>query len=156
MKQELQMETFKICSICNKNLPTYKFTKYSLCCYECKQKEYRKRYRTKELLPQKIYSSQKSSSKKRGHKQPSYTLEQLKEWLYSQELFHSLYNNWEESNYDINLQPSIDRINDEIGYQFDNIQLMTVIENRNKGILDHKKRLLNGITYIHTSLYHKK
>lgn len=51
----------------------------------------------------------------------------------SQDSYHILFRNWEESNYSSNLSPSIDRIDDYGIYSFDNIQLMTWEQNNRKG-----------------------
>ena len=63
---------------------------------------------------------------------PNYTSKELKEWVLSQSNFEELYNNWVKSNYNKDLTPSIDRIKDDKGYSFDNIQLVTWYYNNNK------------------------
>ncbi len=94
-------------------------------------KEYK---RTKHGFVSVAYSSQKTNSKKRGHSLPSYTKDELREWLYSQPLFHVLYDNWKRLDFQKEYKPSIDRKDDHIGYTMGNIQLMTWGENRVKGV----------------------
>ena len=90
-------------------------------------------YKTQKGKISQTYSKQKSASTKRGHPAPAYTKEELAEWLFSQDLWFTLYDNWVASNFDKKLAPSIDRINDDLPYKFGNIQLMTWEENHKKG-----------------------
>lgn len=97
--------------------------------------------RTKDGLVTKIFSSQNNNSKRRGHKPPTYTKQELKDWLFSQPLFHKLYDNWKRLDYQKEYKPSVDRKNDFVGYTIDNIQLMTWGENKkkqNKDIFNNK------------------
>jgi hypothetical protein len=108
------------------------------------QKEWHKEfYATKKVtrqhLSSKIYGAQRNRSKKRGHALPEYNLEQLREWLYDQPNFEQLFLEWTNSGHDTMLIPSIDRINDDIGYTFSNIQLMTWGENDAKEKAKQKK-----------------
>ena len=94
---------------------------------------HREKYnRTKKGLLSAIYDGQKGSSKTRGHNPPSYTKEWLAEWLFNQPNFKLLYSEWEASNYLKDLKPSVDRINDDLGYLETNIQLMTSKQNEDK------------------------
>lgn len=52
--------------------------------------------------------------------------------------FHRLFNDWELSNYDRKLTPSIDRINTELGYTLFNIRFITHSENSRRGGLSRK------------------
>lgn len=107
--------------------------------HKCKtcDAEYSRSYaKTKDGLITKIYGKQKSSSKHRGHSQPSYSKLEFREWCLSQDVFHELYENWVTSGYKKSSVPSVDRIDDYKGYGFDNIQLMTWLENNNKGNSD--------------------
>jgi len=90
-----------------------------------------------------IYNGQRSSSRRRGHRLPEYTMTELSDWLYSQVLFHTLYVEWKQSGYKKRLRPSVDRINNYIHYCMPNIQLMTWDENRIKAYTDHKNGKLN-------------
>ena len=94
--------------------------------------------RTRDGMVGTIYQSQKQSCKRRGHLPPSYTLDELRSWMYAQDEFESLYSNWVLSDYKKMMKPSIDRIDDYKSYSFDNIQLMTWKENDAKGSMDIK------------------
>jgi len=98
---------------------------------------------TKDGLARRIYAEQKKSSKKRGHKMPAYTSNDLYEWLFSQKNFHHLYHLWEISNFDRMARPSVDRLDDYMPYAFSNIQLMTWQENFDKGHNDRKDGINN-------------
>lgn len=90
-----------------------------------------------------MYHAQTVHSVTRGHKPPLYTRDELKEWLFSQELFHELYDKWVDNDYLKDLKPSVDRKDDYKGYSFDNIQLMTWYENRTKHYHDRKNGINN-------------
>ena len=90
----------------------------------------------------KIYSGQICSSKKRCHKTPTYTKTELVQWIYKQPMFEDLYNNWVQSDYDTWMKPSVDRIDDNIGYTMENIQLMTWKENNKKSKFGKNKEVL--------------
>ncbi len=102
-------------------------------CSACQGESARVYQRTKKGLVVQIYSGQRASSKTRGHSMPEYTRLDLQAWLFEQELFHMLHKDWVESGYDRMLSPSVDRIDDDVHYKFDNIQLMTWGENIDKG-----------------------
>ena len=78
-----------------------------------------------------IYKTQKSNSKRRGHTPPSYTKDELKEFMYANG-YKNLYGKWVDSNYEKMRKPSIDRLDDYKHYSLDNIQLTTWGENKNK------------------------
>jgi len=100
-------------------------------------------YRTKIGLSYRIYSHQKENSKRRGHNAPSYSLDEFREWLFSQNNFEYLYNNWKNCNYEKMLSPSVDRIDDYKGYSIDNISLTTWYENKKRGHQDSKNGINN-------------
>jgi hypothetical protein len=111
-------------------------------CKTCKKAKKLEFYRTKRGVIVTIYDSQKASSKRRRHPEPSYTLEELYEWAINQEIFHVQYELWVESDYSKMDKPSIDRENDFKPYTFDNIQIISYQENYDKGTYNR----LNGIT----------
>jgi len=115
------------------------FRKHSTVCRECMNADKKARRQTKEGVVVSIYDGQKGSSKKRNHRPPEYTLEELSEWLYSQKLFHELYSEWTNSGHKRRLKPSVDRKHDDIHYCMSNIQLMTWGENESKAHLDHRE-----------------
>lgn len=46
--------------------------------------------------------------------------------------------NWEDSGYNTYLAPSLGRINEREGYSFDNLKLVTWVENLNSGFKDRQ------------------
>ena len=72
------------------------------------------------------YHHMKLISKKRGHPPPKFTKKELFSWLiknYKNEI-DQLFMDWKDSNYCMDRSPSLDRLNDSIGYSFRNIQLV--------------------------------
>lgn len=88
-----------------------------------------------------IYHHQKQNSLKRNHTPPSFTKEELKIWLF-QNNFEKLHLDWVKSGYERYLHPSVDRLDDNIGYTIDNIQLLTWKENWQKQNNKTKKLVL--------------
>lgn len=115
-----------------------------LCIKECSKDFYKikeklrikKYYRSKKGLLARIFNSQGFNSKCRNHDLPSYTKQELENWLFDQKLFHKFYDNWVRSDYKKDLRPSIDRKDDNLPYFIDNIQLMTWGENNKKSHKD--------------------
>ena len=105
---------------------------YTPQCKECFIGKKRKRERTPRGLLRKIFAQQKRSSKERGHTLPVYTIDELRERYIGHPYFVSLYNNWVESDYNSKLIPSFDRVDDTLGYSFDNIVVSTWGENNKK------------------------
>lgn len=137
----------KNCTKCkiNKNLSEYGMSSRNRDGLDTKCKQCRKLHKQNYKnsingLITNMYYHQCYHSKGRGHKQPEYNKQQLKEWLFSQNNFKTLYDNWKNSGYIKELLPSVDRIRDLEHYKIDNIQLMTFKENNKKA---HKDRL-NG------------
>jgi len=85
------------------------------------------------------YCYQKSNARVRNMELPTYTVEELRTWLITKTNFKELYLNWKRSGYETNLKPSVDRIDENISYTLDNIQLMTWSENKAKGERDSKE-----------------
>lgn len=110
-------------------------------CKECSKREIEEYHKTKKGLISAIWNGQKASSRYRDMAMPLYTKKELSEWLRKQGLFHELYARWVISGYKKSRKPSVDRIDDYVGYQFDNIQLMTFGDNQEKS---HRDKV-NGI-----------
>lgn len=102
-------------------------------CKECDKKRSREYKQSKHGLVNVMYSSQKRCANKRGHLPPSYTKEEFKIWLYSQDAFHNIYANWVNSGFDKKKTPSVDRIKNDESYTMDNIQIVTWHENDTNG-----------------------
>ena len=134
----------KTCSHCQQTLPLEAFAIQSTGklgrradCKEC----FKRTGRTIRGLIKSIISQQKVKSKKRKHLAPTYTEEELIDWWNKQPMAAVLYARWVASNYETDLKPSIDRLDDYKGYSLDNIQLVTVKENIDRYYLD----AVNGI-----------
>jgi len=112
-------------------------------CQNNRAKEYQK---TKNGLVAKMYSNQVYRSKIKGYNSITYTMQELRSWIFEQETFNELFSVWVIKNYKKELIPSIDRINDYKGYSLDNIQLMTWGENNNKGHSDRKNGINNKLS----------
>lgn len=102
--------------------------------------------RTKRGLSRRFYNHQVERCKTRGHDLPSYNRDEFENWLYSQNNFEKLYNDWVNSDYSKDIKPSVDRLNDYKSYTFDNIQLTTWKENNNKAKRDTKNGILTKAT----------
>ncbi len=138
----------KICSICNKDKKLHEFSvsnsgKYGFrsSCKQCNNNLNRLRRRTKDGIITTIYNNQKGNSIKRNYPPPVYSKQELKKWLFNQQLFHELYGKWEESGYNRKLAPSCDRKDDYKSYTIDNIQLTVWWKNELRSYNDR----INGI-----------
>jgi hypothetical protein len=143
-------QILKTCSKCKLKLPAN--TKYfykqkwkdglnTICktCSSVTRKEYK---RTKEGLIANIYGHQKYREKNLNIT-VEYSKQELLEYLLDNKIFDKLFNNWKKSNYNINLTPSVDRLNDYDNYSFNNIQIITWIENKEKGNKDRYEGINN-------------
>lgn len=144
--------TTKICTKCNCEKELIEFGKnknnkdgLSFYCKKCKNLVMQNSQRSKDGLVTKIYSMQKFNSKKRGHKPPYYSKDGLKNWIFNHNNFETLYQNWVKSNYDKNLVPSVDRLDDYKGYSFDNIRLVAFKDNMEKAYFDMKNGINNKL-----------
>ncbi len=90
-----------------------------------------------------VYSHQRRNSKHRDYAMPTYSLEELRAWCFSQKLFHELYDNWKSSGFEKDLTPSFDRIDDYSSYTLSNLQLMTWAENNQRAYNDKKAGINN-------------
>lgn len=125
----------KVCTQCNQALSLDKFAlqkrgksgRHSFC-LDCRKVT----TRTKQAVAWRIYSTQLSKANRREYLAPAYSKEELYTWLMSNPEFHLLYENWEESGYLSEFKPSVDRKNDLISYRFDNLQVITWAENKQK------------------------
>ena len=82
-----------------------------------------------------VYQSQKTNSRHRGHDEPTYTRQELQDWIIAQPHFETLYQDYIASDYNKWKCPSVDRIDNTKGYSMDNIELMTWKQNSEKSDL---------------------
>lgn len=107
-------------------------------CKECSNKDKDIFRKTVRGLIGSIRSEQCSSSKVRGHPLPDFTIDELYEWVTSQNNFDRLYKDWASSGYNKWLRPSTDRVDNKLPYTLDNIQLVTFEENNKRSHEDAK------------------
>ena len=88
-----------------------------------------------------IYNSQTASSKKRGHAPSEYSKEELGLWLKGHKDFQQLWGDWVLSDYEKYKRPSVDRLDDNKGYSFDNIRLVTWRVNQDAGYKNFEKKI---------------
>lgn len=137
------------CSKCHKELHESEFHKlssqdrgYSYDCKKCK-KAWR---RTKKGLIAVCFNMQSKRYKREPNIGiPTYTLEELREWALAQSVFHELFNDWVKSNYNKDLKPSFDRIDDYQGYSLSNLQITTWKENFERQPKERKAGINNKI-----------
>jgi hypothetical protein len=137
------MTMSKKCTLCEVETDNFGPNKMTLDklesqCRDCKNNYYEKYCKSKKGLVAKIYSTQRACSRHRGHQLPNYTLDELREWCYSQDNFNQLFEDWENDNYSRFSVPSCDRIDNDKGYSLDNIQLVAWRENLDNCFRDMK------------------
>ena len=120
----------KQCIDCNQTLPYTAFSKKASCkdgynvrCKQCNTNKYKRG--TLERVIKKIYLTQIDNSIKRNHPLPSYTFNELVDWVKQQPNWDDLYNTWIQSNYERMLAPSIDRLDSLLPYSLSNIRLVS-------------------------------
>lgn len=141
------MIVFKKCCDCGLTLPIENFIKKPSCkdgyeprCRKCRTIKYNKA--TPERVVKKLYLTQCNNAVIRKMALPTYTYEELLDWVLKQKNFNNIWDNYVKSNYQKDLRPSVDRINNDISYTFSNIQLVTWKDNLNNAVLAKKQGLL--------------
>ena len=140
------MKTCRVCGLnatCTEELSLFKKNKASLLgvedrCKICHNLAKLEWNRTKAGKICKIYSKQVQSSKRRNMPLPTYSKDELRDWLMASQEFHHIFNLWIISGFDTRLAPSIDRVDPYKSYTFDNIEVMTWNENDIKGRTERK------------------
>lgn len=134
----------KHCARCNVTKPKTDFSRGKSTCRPCTSLVTREYQRTSRGLVRKIYNNQLMTTNKMGRAAPSYSREELEEWMYAQG-YAQLYAAWVASDYDKWLSPSIDRLDNTKSYALDNIRLITWRQN-----LDAQKAQNVSGEYLHT------
>ena len=80
-----------------------------------------------------MYSTQINRSKKYGWNLPTYTRDELLDWVVNQPNYEQLFNDWKDSGFSQDRSLSIDRLDDYKPYSFDNIRLVDWETNNKKG-----------------------
>lgn len=65
--------------------------------------------------------------------------EDFYKWAESDKVFHKLFRDYENSNYERKLAPSVDRIDPNIGYRLSNMEFVTMSENSRRGSINAHK-----------------
>lgn len=96
--------------------------------------------KTKSGFLMRLYRNMKSRvggvQKKKSHLYKNKALcdkESFYTWAVSSEQFHSLFNQWEKSDYNRRLTPSVDRIDSSKGYDFSNMEWVPFYINCQRG-----------------------
>lgn len=91
------------------------------------------------------YASMKLHQKRRTNDDLPFTKEEFINWFNTQSGSELMFNNWKENGCVINLRPTVDRLDDAIGYVFTNMQLMTHQDNKQKQVL-HQGTMVIQVT----------
>lgn len=113
---------------------------YKSSCAECCNELKRKKSKTKIGRIQNMYLTQRVNSKLRGHAPPTYTVYELMHWIVAQPGWKEMFQAWIDSGWNMELCPTCNRLDDDKGYSFSNIELMTQ-EDNNK---DEHEKLKRG------------
>lgn len=124
----------KTCADCQKTLPFDAFRMrasnkdgYEIRCKNCRNIRYNKADPRKVF--RKIYERQIHHSIDRGHAPPNYALKQLIDWADQQPQLHDIWNAYVASGYQTKLRPSCDRLNNDLPYTLNNLEIVTWEEN---------------------------
>ena len=125
----------RMLSFDNYSNSSYSKDGFNIYCKSCASDIYLNFSHSKNGLITIWYKSHKCNSKTRGRENPTYTKEELKTWAMSQKSFHRLYDQWKNKGFDKDYVPSVDRIDDAVGYTINNIQIVTWKSNRDKAVM---------------------
>jgi hypothetical protein len=115
---------FRKCKLVKSGLKPY--------CASCSKKMYDNYRFSKRGVCMVMYHGMRGSSKKRGHALPKFSHKEFLEWAISNTNFNSIYTSWITGGMHKDDKPSIDRLSDDFGYLFENMQIITFKENREK------------------------
>ncbi len=156
----------KTCKICKIEKPLTEYAKHKECkdglmtfcrsCLSVKRQEWRERTgnattkkyeKTKSGFLMRMYRNMKSRIS--GIQSAKYHLyankdilskEDFYSWAKDNKQFDALFNLYEQSNYNMKLAPSIDRIDSSKGYVISNMQFITHSENSKKGSISRHEK----------------
>ena len=117
------------------------------------RKEYMKKYNREygqsyKGLVKRIFNHQLRNCLQRNHTPPSYTEEELYEWYVGDTAHLQLHEAWKQSNFDRELVPSIDRLDNDKSYSLDNIELVTWAENKRRAYKAIRANTLKNPTLL--------
>ena len=127
------MIKYRYCIECKAYHVERMFNKDNNVCNKCKSTKYNRSMRG---IMNNIYRRQIKNSTKRGHHPPTYTKQELIDYIIKHPMIEGLYNAYVNSKYNSDMIPSIDRIDSSKGYSMDNIQLCTWLENKENNYMD--------------------
>lgn len=140
--------TEKTCKKCNENKPMEMFSIGTGCkdgrqgtCKSCVVIRNTLYWRTPEGRISKMYATQRTSSKARGHINPTYSKHVLFDWAMANG-YAQLHSEWVASGYEKDLCPSVDRLDTTKGYSLSNIRLVTWKENNDA---QYESRKIGGV-----------
>lgn len=87
-----------------------------------------------------IYDHQRRRCKQYGYSL-LYSLEEFQMHFINDQHYLELFGKWEQCGYKYYDKPSVDRINPDLDYSFNNIQMITWEENRKKGDIENSQRI---------------
>lgn len=126
----------KTCTQCGENKPLDEFAKNPRAndgrrsnCKDCSYKKTRDWNRSPKGVAVRLWHKHIARSDQRGHTRPDYGKEWLINFIMTHPEYPRLHKEYVDSGYDRYKCPSIDRLDDNIGYRKDNIRLVSFAEN---------------------------
>ncbi len=126
------------CPQCGETDPS-QFVKGDRRCKVCLRKKSQKYKHSKKGWLSFLYANLRKNNNKRGFGYMEFSKEELADFIFkkNKKKFKKLWKKYKKSGWLRDFAPSIDRLDDEVGYRLDNIQLVAFRENYMKA---HKQR----------------